>query len=105
MALQRAVIRQGSSLIDKQSIRSFRTFRLAVVKEGPDLALFAHPGILSRLALWLVDAQRERAEMMNAGKGKRKHLPLVVACLDEKAGSYLIVGVTAPPEYGDVRKK
>lgn len=105
MALQRAIIRQGSALIEKGAIRKLRTFRLAVIKEGPDLALFSHPGPLSRLALWLVDALREKVQGMNVNGSKRKSLPFVVACLNEKAGSYLVVGTTAAPEYGDTRKK
>jgi len=105
MTLQRAVIRQGSSLIDKQEIKTMRTFRLAVLKEGPDLPIFVHPGNLARLALWLVEALRDKVDPMAVGRGKKKSLPLVVACLDEKKGSYLVVGVTAAPEFGDIRKK
>jgi len=105
MTLQRAVIRQGSSLIDKQEIKTMRTFRLAVLKEGPDLPIFVHPGYLSRLALWLVEALRDKVDPMAVGRSKKKSLPLVIACLDEKKGSYLVVGVTAAPEFGDIRKK
>lgn len=105
MTLQRAVIRQGSSLIDKQEIKTMRTFRLAVLKEGPDLPIFVHPGNLARLALWLVEALRDKVDPMAVGRSKKKSLPLVIACLDEKKGSYLVVGLTAAPEFGDIRKK
>jgi cell division control protein 45 len=112
MSLQRAIIRQGSSLIDKSKIVSLRWFRLAAITEGPDLALFVNPSTLSRLALWLVDALRDRlAAIMHANgsgggeKRRSKSLPLVVACLDERAGTYVVVGVTGAPEFGDVRKK
>ena len=81
------------------------------MREGPDLRLFCHPATLSRLALWLVDATRERwAEKiankrnMNGARGK-DGLPFVVACLNEDKGTYLVVGVTGAPEFGDVRKK
>jgi hypothetical protein len=30
---------------------------------------------------------------------------MVVACLNEEKGTYLIVGFTGAPEFGDVRKK
>lgn len=74
------------------------------------MALFANPSTLSRLALWLVDALRDRlAAMLHANGGgqkrREKSLPLVVACLDVKAGTYIVVGVTGAPEFGDVRKK
>jgi cell division control protein 45 len=105
MALQRAVIRQGSSLIEKAEIKRMRTFQLAVVKEGPDLGIFVHPGNLSRLALWLVEATRDKVDPMSVTRSKKKSLPLVLACLDERKGTYLVVGITAAPEMGDIRKK
>lgn len=102
MTLHRAIIRQGTSIIDKQDIKSLRTHRLVTLAQGPDLALFAHPGVLSRLAMWLVDALRDR--MPGQGRRKRKSLPFVVACLREATDSYIIVGVTGALEFGDVRK-
>lgn len=107
MSLHQAIIRQGSSLLDKASIRPLRTFRFATMREGPDLRLFSHPSTLSRLALWLVDATRDRwaaKEAKQGGKGP-KSLPFVIACLNEDKGTYLVVGVTGAPEFGDVRRK
>jgi cell division control protein 45 len=74
-----------------------------VLSQGPDLQLFSHPGVLGRLALWLVDALRDRVTGTKR-KGGRS-LPFVVACADEKAGTYVVVGVMAALEFGDVRKK
>jgi cell division control protein 45 len=105
MALQRAVIRQGSSLIEKAEIRRMRTFQLAMLKEGPDLPIFVHPGNLSRLALWLVEATRDKIDPLSISRSRKKALPLVLACLDERRGTYLVVGVLAAPEMGDIRKK
>lgn len=106
MTLQQSIIRQGSSLLDKATIRPLRTFRFAAMREGPDLRLFCHPSTLSRLALWLVDATRDRWAEKDAKAGKQtKSLPFVVACLNEEKGTYLVVGVTGAPEFGDVRKK
>ena len=107
MALHRAIIRQGSSIIDKQDIKSMRGHRVVVLTQGPDLALFAHPGVLSRLALWLVDALRDKTPgtVLSGSRSKRKSLPFVVACLDERAGTYVVVGVTAALDFGDTRKK
>ncbi|KAF7978677.1 hypothetical protein HWV62_44921 [Athelia sp. TMB] len=108
MSLHRAVIRQGTSIIDKQDIKTMRSHRVVILTQGPDLALFAHPGVLSRLALWLVDALRDRmpgTSISNRRGGKtRKSLPFVVACLDEKHNAYLVVGVMAALDFDDVQK-
>ncbi|KAK8849506.1 hypothetical protein IAR55_004840 [Kwoniella newhampshirensis] len=106
MTLHKSIIRAGSALLDKSIIRSLRTFRLAILREGPDLRLFSHPSTLSRLALWLVDATRDRwaEKQARQGGGKVKSLPFVVACLNEDRGTYQVVGVTGAPEFGDVRK-
>ena len=107
MALHRAIIRQGSSIIDKQDIKSMRGHRVVVLTQGPDLPLFAHPGVLSRLALWLVDALRDRTPgtVLSGSRSKKKSLPFVVACLDERSGTYIVVGVTAAMDFEDTRKK
>ena len=106
MSLHRAVIRQGASIIDKREIKTMRAHRVVIVNQGPDLALFAHPGALARLARWLVDAMRERIQGTNvSAHTKKKSLPFVVACLDERKGTYVVVGINAAMELGDVRKK
>ncbi len=107
MALHRAIIRQGSSIIDKQDIKTFRGHRVVVLTQGPDLPLFVHPGVLSRLALWLVDALRDRVDPTTPAysRSKRKSLPFVVACLNEKTETYIVVGITGAADFDDVRKK
>lgn len=106
MSLHTAIIRQGSSIIDKQDIRTLRGHRVVVITQGPELKLFAHPGVLSRLALWLVDAMRDKVPDKPMANGRRrKSLPFVVACLDEEQGTYVVVGVTAALDFGEVRKK
>ncbi|KAJ7273195.1 CDC45-like protein [Mycena rebaudengoi] len=105
MSLHRAIIRQGTSIIDKQDIRTMRNHRVVILTQGPDLALFSHPGVLSRLALWLVDALRDKLPGTNVStRSKRKSLPFVVACLNEAVHSYIVVGVMAAMDFGDVRK-
>ncbi|KAF8522220.1 CDC45-like protein [Hysterangium stoloniferum] len=104
MSLHRAIIRQGSSIIDKQEIKTMNRHRVVILTQGPDLALFAHPGVLSRLALWLVEALRDKVGRATFGRSKKKCLPFVVACLDEKEGTFIVVGVTAALEFGDIRK-
>ncbi|KIM87880.1 hypothetical protein PILCRDRAFT_771721 [Piloderma croceum F 1598] len=101
MSLHRAIIHQGTSIIDKQDIRTMRSHHVVILSQGPDLALFSHPGVLSRLALWLVEALRDRLP----GTAGRKSLPFVAACLNEREETYIVVGVMAALDFGDVRKK
>ncbi|KAJ7261312.1 CDC45 family [Mycena haematopus] len=105
MTVHRKIIDQGTSIIDKQDIRTMRNHRVVVITQGSHLALFSHPGALSRLALWLVEALRDRLPGTNvSARSKRKSLPFVVACLNESTQSYLVVGVMAALDFGDVRK-
>ncbi|KAF2204588.1 CDC45-like protein [Delitschia confertaspora ATCC 74209] len=87
--LHRAILRTGTSLIEKKQIRHLRAFRMAVVKEGPDVQLFTHPGALTKLALWVAEAIVE----LNGIKGKKKGGELVMAGLDETRGLYVVVGL------------
>lgn len=103
MSLHRAIIRQGTTIIDKQDIRTMRSHRVVVLSQGPDLALFAHPGVLSRLAHWLIDALRDKLPGTKFTQGK-KSLPFVLACLNESTSTYIVVGVMGALEFGDVRK-
>ncbi|KIW07855.1 uncharacterized protein PV09_01770 [Verruconis gallopava] len=86
--LHRAILRTGSSLLEKRQIRHLRAFRIGVVKEGPDVQLFTHPGALIKLALWVAEAITE----MEGSKG-RKGGELVMAGLDEARGVYVVVGL------------
>ena len=108
MSLHRAVIRTGSALIDARAIRTMRGHRVVLLTQGPDLALFCAPGPLARLARWLVDAMRERVDpsrTANSRSKKKNSLPIVVAALNEREGTYLVLGINAALELGDVRKK
>lgn len=105
MSLQRAIIRQGTSIIDKQDIRTMRNHRVVVLAQGPDLALFSHPGVLGRLAAWLVDALRDRLPGTAVGGSKKKSLPFVIACLDETTGMYTVVGLMGALDFNQVRRK
>jgi len=106
MSLHRSIIEQGTSIIDKQDIRTTRNHRVVVMTQGPKLELFSHPGVLMRLASWLVDALRDRVPANQImAQNKRKGLPFVVACLDERRDVYIVVGITAAMEFGDVKKK
>lgn len=104
MSLHRNIILQGTSIIDKQDIKTLRNHRVVVLSQGPDLALFCQAAVLTRLALWLVDALRDRVPGAVTGP-LRKKLPVVVACLNESKGIYTVVGVMASLEYGQISKK
>ncbi|KAJ9640993.1 DNA replication initiation factor cdc45 [Coniosporium tulheliwenetii] len=88
-SLHRAILRTGTSLIEKKQIRHLRAFRMAVVKEGPDVQLFTHAGALVKLALWIGEAIGE----MEGVKGRRRGGELVLAGLDEARGCYVVVGL------------
>ncbi|RMZ89174.1 hypothetical protein DV736_g3607, partial [Chaetothyriales sp. CBS 134916] len=88
--LVRAIHRTGSSLLVKHQIRHLRAFRMGVVKDGPDLSVFANsPSALVKLALWVGQAVgvHERDK-----KGVDEATPLVLAALDEHRGTYIVVG-------------
>ena len=91
--LHRAILRTGTSVIEKKQIKHLSTFRLCIVKEGPDVALFTHPSALTKLALWLGEAFAEqdlqkRGRLAMGGRGT----PLVVASWNANRGVYVIVG-------------
>lgn len=91
--LHRAILRTGTSLIEKRQIRHLKAFRMAIVKEGPDVSLFTHPAALTKLALWVGEAiaEQEREQRGKIGKGGRG-TPLVLAALNETRGVYVVVG-------------
>jgi cell division control protein 45 len=101
--LARAILRTGSALISKKQIRHLRSFRMGVVKEGPDVALFSHPGALVKLAAWVGEA----VAVLEAEKGRRKndHEALVLGCLDEDRGVYVVVGLGSGGAGKKVRSK
>ncbi|KAE8146906.1 CDC45 family [Aspergillus avenaceus] len=94
--LHRSILRTGTSLLSKHQIRHLRAFRIAVVKDGPDVNLFTNPGALTKLALWIAEAirvqERERGDSVKIGQKRAAGTPLVLAGLDEDRGHYVVVG-------------
>lgn len=94
--LYRAILRTGTALLSKHQIRHLRAFRIAVVKDGPDVKLFTNPGALTKLALWVAEAIRvqevERGDSAKLGRKRSAGTPLVLAGLDEDRGLYIVVG-------------
>ncbi|KAK5675640.1 DNA replication initiation factor cdc45 [Elasticomyces elasticus] len=102
--LARAILRTGSALISKNQIRHLRSFRLGVVKEGPDVVTFRHPGALVKLAGWVGEAVGvlegektgwARGEGGDKGVGNEGEGALVLGCLDEGRGVYVVVGLSS----------
>ena len=91
--LQRAILRQGTSLIEKNLIKHLNAFRMCIVKDGPDVKLFTHPAALTKLALWVGEAvaQKEREKKGKLGHGGRG-TPFVIVGLNESRGVYVVVG-------------
>ncbi|KIH93950.1 cell division control protein 45 [Sporothrix brasiliensis 5110] len=91
--LHRAIFNTGTALIKKKQITHLHAFRMCIVKDGPDAAVFNHPGALTKLALWIGEALAEQerdanGRLAHGGRGT----PLVVASLNEKRGVYVVVG-------------
>jgi cell division control protein 45 len=105
-SVHQAIIRTGSSIINKSDIRLIRGYRVVQLKQGPDLALFTQPGVLFRLGLWITEVLRDRITGLNVSRRtKKKSLPLILACLDERDRTYLVIGLNESLDFGDVRRK
>ncbi|KAK9373120.1 CDC45 family [Lipomyces chichibuensis] len=85
-ALQQAVVRTGTALLEKNQVLILRTFRLAVLKDGPDLELFSNPITLIRLASWVNECKAEQDD---------RQIPMVMAALDRTKDTYTVVGLPA----------
>ncbi|KAI9510893.1 CDC45-like protein [Russula earlei] len=104
-SVHQAIIRTGSSIIDKGDLRTIRGHRIVQLKQGPDLALFTQPGVLFRLGLWLTEVLRDRVAGVNISRrSKKKSLPLILACLDEHVRTYVVIGLNESIDFDDVRK-
>ncbi|KAF2864255.1 CDC45-like protein [Piedraia hortae CBS 480.64] len=90
--LARAVLRTGSALLAKKQIRHLRSFRMAVLRDGPDLGLFSHPGALVRLGGWIAEAIT--AAEGEAGREGGEGQAVVLGALVEERGVYLVVGLS-----------
>ncbi|KAK9321878.1 CDC45 family [Lipomyces orientalis] len=84
--LQKAVVRTGTALLEKNQVLILRTFRLAVLKDGPDLDLFSNPITLIRLASWVNECKAEQED---------RQIPMVMAALDRVRDTYTVVGLPA----------
>lgn len=99
--LHRAILRTGSALIGKHQIRHLRAFRMGVVREGPDVPLFIHPGALVKLASWVAEA----VGVLEAEKGAKERGALVLGALDDRRGVYVVVGLGGGGAAAKVRSR
>ncbi|KAI9257527.1 DNA replication pre-initiation complex subunit Cdc45 [Helicostylum pulchrum] len=95
MRTQKAIVRQGTAIIDKRMAKLLNNFRFVNIRNGPDLSIFQHPLTLTKLALFLTDAYREHG---------KKNLPFVISSLDEEHHTCLILASYGAPTFGEVRK-
>lgn len=82
---QQAVVATGTAIFEKGQLKDLQTFRLAVVREGPDVEIFANPLALTRLGVWLSEGCAHVHEQLR---------PLVVATFDESTQLYLVLGMS-----------
>lgn len=74
---------------------------MGVVREGPDLGLFVHPGALVKLGRWVgeavgvLEAEKNGGRKREGSGGKKgeEEEALVLAALDEGRGVYVVVGL------------
>lgn len=89
--LHRTILSTGQSIIEKRAIKSLRSFRTTVLREGPELSFFEHPLALTKLATWLCEVSAEEDRV----RARRVQTDLVAACLIPSRSVFLVVGVTA----------
>ncbi|EST08104.1 CDC45 family [Kalmanozyma brasiliensis GHG001] len=111
-ALHRKIVARGIGLITNQSIRTLKNFRLAILKDGSDLELFANVEVLARLANWLttslrdiiVEQQTQAAAKKKGGNNAAAYapLPFILAALHPAKDSFLVLGSTGSAVHGMV---
>ncbi|KAJ2813192.1 DNA replication initiation factor cdc45 [Coemansia sp. 'formosensis'] len=84
MDLQRRVVGQGVTMLERQAVKTLRSFRLAMVTEPEFGCAFA----LRQLALFLMQTLRERSKAVHA------RLPFVVAAPLPDPERLLVLGIT-----------
>jgi cell division control protein 45 len=83
MKQHQVCLQEAAKIITHRLVRTGRRFRYIILRHSPDLAwLSSHPLSLSKLALFIVDAQRET---------KKAALPLVLAAFQPASQLYQVV--------------
>lgn len=105
MTVHRYIHETGVAIIDRQDIRTMHNHRVVHLSQGPHMDLFLNYGMLRRLALWLIDALRDKLPVLQNTRSKKKSLPIIIACLNEPQSSYIVVGVSAAVDFGRTERK
>ncbi|KAI8980505.1 CDC45 family [Pilobolus umbonatus] len=92
---QKTIVRQATAIIEKKLTRLGSSFRYVLLESGPDLPVFQHSLVLTKLGLFLVDVYREHAS---------KNLPVVVSALNEENRTCLLKATACAGEFGTVMK-
>jgi len=90
---QKIIFNTGMAILEKRMLKNLKIYRLAVLQDGPDIEYFKNPMILTRLGNWILECCAEF---------DRHLLPLVLAALDERTDTFLVVGLA--PRYPRGRK-
>lgn len=86
--LQCAIVRQVTSIIQRKDILQLGRYRVAFIKDTPDLKYFTHPLSLSKLAHFLVDT------LIDLGRRPSNRCkPLILTAMLPNSDQCLIVGV------------
>jgi len=118
MELQRSIVNQCVSLIEKDSIRKTKNFRhatLNITNEGQNGGrrftgeakeekekghLWSKPYALTKLATFLFDIHRENKKWA----ADKDRLPLILMAENPETDSYVVIGCNCPEKLGDITK-
>ncbi|KAJ2874493.1 DNA replication initiation factor cdc45 [Coemansia aciculifera] len=88
MEMQRLVVGQGVTMLERQAVKTLRSFRLAMVgMEGSSAAAFGSAFALRQLALFLMQTLRERSKVAQS------RLPFIIVAPHED-DKLLVLGIT-----------
>lgn len=90
---QKVVFNTGMAVLEKRLLKTLKIYHLVVLRDGPDYEMFRNPLILTRLGNWILESCAESNKTL---------LPLVLAALDERTDTFLVVGLA--PRYPRGRK-
>ncbi|KAJ6245778.1 cdc45-related protein [Anaeramoeba flamelloides] len=94
--VQKAIVKQGTAMIERNQISSSPQFRHSFITEiSGKPEIFRYPLILTRLGGFLLQI------MNSVGKNPK---PLILCCLQPKSERYLVVGILPGSEAGIIEK-
>jgi cell division control protein 45 len=96
--LQQAIIRQGTSIIERKEVKVADYFRYVMLENDylADIKLFQYPLALQKLGQFIMEDYKEH-------KPSAKEKPLVISVKNSKKGTTLVLAVMGP-QLSDKRK-